>query len=55
MMKDEDDGGGEEDGDQTDRETEDPVVTDSHVEVEGGEQGTPHYHIQHLMEGEEMF
>lgn len=53
MVEDEDDGGGEEDGDEADRETEHPVVTDSDVEVEGGEHGAPHHHIQQLVEGEE--
>lgn len=50
-MKDEDDGSGEDDGDQADGETEDPVVGD--VEMEGGKQGTPQHHIQHLVEAEE--
>lgn len=50
MVEDEDDGGGEEDGDQADRETEDPVVTDSDVEVERGEDGAPHHHVEHLVE-----
>lgn len=53
VMEDEDDGGGEEDGDQADTEAEDPVVADSDVEVEGGEHGAPHHHIQHLWEEEE--
>lgn len=53
MVEDEDDGSGEEDGDQADAETEDPVVIDADVEVEGGEHGTPHHHIQHLMEEKE--
>ena len=52
-MEDEDDGGGEEDGDQADTEAEDPVVADSDVEVEGGEQGAPHHHVKHLWEEEE--
>lgn len=51
-MKDEDEGRGEEDGDQADGETEDPEVTDTDVEVEGGEDGAPHHHIHHLMEEE---
>lgn len=50
VMKDEDEGRGEEDGDQADGEAEDPEVTDTDVEVEGGEDGTPHHHIHHLME-----
>lgn len=53
VVEDEDDGSGEEDGDQADREAKNPVVTDSDVEVEGGEHSTPHHHIQHLVEGEE--
>lgn len=52
-MKDEDDGGCEEDGDQADGETEDPEVTDADVEVEGGEDGAPHHHVHHLMEAKE--
>lgn len=53
MVEDKDDGCGEEDGDQTDRQTEDPVVTDSNIKVQGGEHSTPHHYIQHLVEGEE--
>ncbi len=53
MVEDEDDGSGEEDGDQADGETEDPVVAYSDVEVEGGEHGAPHNHVQYLVEGEE--
>lgn len=52
-MKDEDDGSGEDDGDQADRETEDPVVANGDVEMEGGKHGTPQHHIQHLVEAEE--
>lgn len=50
VVENEDDGGGEEDGDQTDSETEDPVVSDGDVEVEGGEHGAPHHHVKHLVE-----
>ena len=50
VMKHEDDSSREEDGDEADGETKDPVVTNSHVEVEGGEHGTPNHHIQHLVE-----
>lgn len=53
MVEDEDDGSGEEDGDQADTETEDPVVVDGDVEVEGGEHGAPHHHVQHLLEEKE--
>lgn len=52
MVEDEDDSSGEEDGYHADRETEDPVVSDIDVQVEGGEHGAPHHHIQHLVEGE---
>lgn len=51
-MKDEDDGSGEDNGDQADGETEDPVVANGDVEVEGGKHGTPQNHIQHLVEAE---
>lgn len=51
-MEDKDDGSGEKDGDQADREAEDPVVTDSDVKMEGGEHSAPHHNIQHLVEGE---
>lgn len=53
VVEDEDDGSSEEDGDQADRETQDPVVADSDVEVEGGEHSAPHHHIQHLAERKE--
>lgn len=53
MVEYEDDGSGEEDGDQADTETEDPVVIDGDVEVEGGEHCAPHHHIQHLLEERE--
>lgn len=53
VVENEDDGGGEEDGDQADSETEDPVVSDGDVEVEGGEHGAPHHHIQQLVKREE--
>lgn len=53
VVENEDDGGGEEDGDQADSETEDPVVSDGDVEVEGGEHSAPHHYIQHLVEREE--
>lgn len=45
VVKDEDDGGGEEDGDQADGETQDPVVADCDVEVKRGEHGAPHNNI----------
>lgn len=51
MVEDEDDDGGEEDGNQADGQTEDPVVSDRHVVVEGGEHSTPYHHIQCLEEG----
>lgn len=41
MVEDEDDGGGEEDGDKADTETEDQIIGDTDVQVEGGEQGAP--------------
>lgn len=50
MVEDEDDGGGEEDSNKADTETEDPVVSDTDVQVEGGEEGAPQDHIQHLRE-----
>lgn len=55
MVEDEGDGGGEEDGDKADRETEDPIIGDTDVHVEGGEQGAPQNHIQHLREQKESF
>lgn len=54
MVEDKDDGRGEEDGDQADRQTEDPVVTDGDVQVQGGEHGAPHHHVHHL-EGQDRF
>lgn len=51
-VKDEDDGSGEDDGDQADGETEDPIVANGDVEVEGGKHRTPQNHIQHLVEAE---
>lgn len=53
VVEDENDGSGEEDGHEADTETEDPVVCDADVEVEGGEDGTPHYHVEHLLEVKE--
>lgn len=53
MVQDENDGSGEEDGHEADAETEDPVVCDADVEVEGGEDGAPHHHIEHLLEVKE--
>lgn len=53
VVKDEDDGSGEEDGYQADTETEYPIIGDTDVEVERGEQGAPQNHIQHLREPEE--
>ena len=50
VVEDEDDGGGEEDGDQADAETEHPVISGSDVAVEGGEEGAPQHHIEHLRE-----
>lgn len=41
VVEEKDNGCGEENGDQADRQTEDPVVTDSDVEVEGGKHSTP--------------
>lgn len=53
MVEDKQDGSGDEDGDQTDREAEDPVVADGDIKVESGEHGTPHHHVQHLVEREQ--
>ena len=52
-VEDEYDGSGEEDGDQADREAEDPVVTNCDKDVEGREHSAPHHQIQHLVEEEQ--
>lgn len=49
VVQDEDDGSGEEDGHEADAQTEDPVVGDRDVEVECGEDGAPHHHVEHLL------
>lgn len=41
VVEDEDDGGGEQDGDKADTETEDPIIGDCDVQMEGGEEGAP--------------
>lgn len=51
MVQDEDDASGEEDGHEADAQTEDPVVSDGDVEVECGEDGAPHHHVEHLLVG----
>lgn len=55
VVEDKDDSCSDEDGDKADRQTEDPVVGDSDVEMQGGECSAPNHHIQHLVEGEGRF
>lgn len=46
------DRGGEEDGDQADTQTQDPIVAEGQIELQGGEDGTPQHHVQKLREGD---
>lgn len=55
VVEDEDDGSGEEDGDQADTETENPIIGHADVQVEGGEEGAPQHNVQHLREQRRSF
>ena len=47
-MKDDDDDDGDQDCNKADAETEQPVVGDGHVAMDGGEQGTPGNQVHDL-------